>query len=340
MDLRLLLSLRKLVYLPGISGLEDTVGHYMAEYFEAHADEVRIDAIGNVIARYGPPTSDAIAILAHMDTVGMLVKRHNSDGSLGIVPIGGINLKSLPGTSVLVGDELGIIGVRSQHQARDGDELTQADDIYVNVRNAHMVEITTPIYYATQPVEMGELFASPYLDNRTGCAVLLHLAEQLQSAGHTVYLIGTVQEETTSAGAYSVLNTIKPTCAVFVDGTVTYDTPESRGRGSVMLGNGPVLTAFLYTSGSNGWHADPQLYAHLKKLASDNDIPYQQDATHGLISDAKVATWLGLPSAIIGIPMRGKHSQLEVVHIDDLEQTIALLTAFVRQPLPTLQRGK
>ncbi len=323
----------------GLSGQEDAIASSLAERLKPLADEVWIDGICNVVARFGPPSAKSVAILAHIDTVGMLVKRHNPDGTLGIVPVGGINLKSLPGTPVLVGDKPGVIGVRSQHQARPGDEAISADDLYIQVADASQIEITTPVSYAAHPIRMGDLVASPYLDNRAGCAALLTLAEQIKGAEYTIYLIGTAQEETTSAGAYSILHTLKPACAVFVDGTVSYDTAETRGKGSVMLGGGPVLTAFLYTSGSNGWHADPNLRRHLKFLADDGNIPYQQDATHGLISDAKVATWLGLPSAVIGIPMRGKHSQLETLHLDDLAQTVALLKAFVHAPLPIFERG-
>lgn len=332
--------LRELIAIPGLSGMEDAIAAHMAKHLEPLADAVWIDAIGNVVARFGEPSPNAIAILAHMDTVGMLVRRHNPDGTLGVVAVGGINLKSLPGTPVWVGDAPGVIGVRSQHQARSGDETVTADDLYIHTTDARQVEMTTPITYAADPVEMGGLFASPYLDNRAGCAVLLAAAERIQQPAQTVYLIGTVQEETTSAGAYPVLNALRPACAVFVDGTVSYDTPESRGKGSVVLGGGPVLTAFLYISGANGWHADPHLRAHLKMLAAQQGISYQQDATHGLISDSKVATWLGLPSAIMGIPMRGKHSQMEMIDLSDLTQTVELLTHCVHHPLPALKRGQ
>ncbi len=331
--------LRELVAIPGLSGMEDAIASHMAQRWQPFADAVWIDAIGNVIARFGEPSPNAIAVLAHIDTVGMLVRRHNPDGTLGVVAVGGINLKSLPGTPVRVGNAPGVIGVRSQHQARGGDEAASADDLYIHTADARQVEIATPVTYAAEPVAMGDLFASPYLDNRAGCAALLAAAEHIQNPAQTVYLIGTVQEETNSAGAYPVLNALRPACAVFVDGTVSYDTPESRGKGSVVLGGGPVLTAFLYISGANGWHADPQLRAHLKAVATQQHIPYQQDATHGLMSDSKVATWLGLPSAIIGIPMRGKHSQMEMLDLRDLTQTVELLTHALHHPLPTLKRG-
>ncbi len=341
MDISWLPDLKDLVTLPGISGNEDVVSRYMAKQLGAYADSVEIDSLGNVIARFGEPSSTAIAVLAHMDTVGLMVNAINSDATLRVVRIGGVNLKALPGTAVRVGDHSGIIGVRSQHQAKSGDALESTDDIYVHVASDLEVEITTPITYTPKWVQIGsEIISSPYLDNRASCAVLLELARQLKrERASTVYLIGTVQEETTCAGAYLALQSIAPAAAIFVDGTVSHDTPDTRSMGSVKLGAGPVLTAILYVSGLNGWHAHPALRTHLKQLAGQANVRYQQDAVHGLMSDARVVTWLGIPSAIVGIPMRGKHSPAEMIHVNDVTSTIRLLTAALSQPLPNLQRG-
>lgn len=341
MDISWLPDLKALVTLPGISGNEDAVLGYLDKQLGAYADSVEIDALGNIIARFGEPSSNAVAVLAHMDTVGLMVNAINGDGSLRVVRVGGVNFKALPGTAVRVNDQPGIIGVRSQHQAKSGDAVENTDDLYIHISSGSEVEITTPITYAPGWVEIGtDLIASPYLDNRAGCAVLLELARQLKrERASTVYLIGTVQEETTCAGAYLALQAVDPAAAIFVDGTVSHDTPDTEKLGSVKLGAGPVLTAFLYVSGLNGWHAHPALRNHLKEIAVEAGIPFQQDAVHGLMSDARVVTWLGIPSAIIGIPMRGKHSPAEMIHVKDVTSTIRLLTAALSQPLPNLQRG-
>jgi putative aminopeptidase len=305
------------------------------------ADEVTVDSLGNVIARFGSQTGTRIAILAHLDTVGLMVKRINPDGTLGVVRVGGVNLKALPGAAVRVGDIPGVIGVRSEHLARTGDLNLDIDSLYIEVGSAAGVEITTPVTYAPNVIDLGgNFFCSPCLDNRAGCAVLLELARQMPpNTPHTIYLIGTVQEETTCAGSQWALEAVKPDAALFVDGTVSYDTPDTRGRGNVTLGSGPVLTAFLYVSGLNGWHANPKLRAHLKQLALTNGLPYQQDAAHGLMSDARVVAATGTPSAIIGLPMRGKHSPAEVVHLADLQNAVELLKQCLRQSLPDLSRG-
>lgn len=327
--------LRELTAVPGISGNEETIARHLASRLKAFSTSVSIDPLYNVSARFGKGTDYGIAICAHIDTIGMMVKRINMDETLGIVRIGGINYKAIPGTAVRVhtdeGDVQGIVGVRSAHQARPGDEAIRADEeIYIDVgRKAIHVDITSPITYAPHFVELnGGVIASPYLDNRAGCAVLLALAERLKAEPppFKVHLIGTVQEETNAVGAQSILNTLRPSAAIFIDGTVSYDTPETRGRGETVLGSGAVLTSFLYISGIGSWHAHPVLRRQLKKTAHEHGVPFQQDAVHGLMSDSRVAIPLGIPSAVIGIPMRGKHSAAEMLQTSDLDAVLALLT--------------
>lgn len=332
--------LRTLTEVPGISGMEDGIARTLSGLLAAYADAVEIDSLASVIARFGDGSFPRVAVLAHIDTVGMLVKRVQGQ-MLGMVPVGGVNLKALPGAAVRVGDVPGVVTVRSQHQAQPGDmAVKDTDDITIDVGPGQAVEVATPVTYAPQSVVMGHHFAAPYLDDRAGCAALVELARLLPVAHPgTVYLVGTAQEETTCLGAYHALHAIQPQAAYFIDGTVSYDTPETRSRGMVALGQGPVLATFLYTSGSNGWHVHPKLEAHLRQIAAEYAIPIQNDAVHGLISDSRMAGWLGIPSAVIGLPMRGKHSPLEVMSLDDAAQAVGLLLETLLRPLPDLARG-
>ncbi len=337
--------LEALTAIPGPAGHEDAIARALAERLAPLAEEVRLDAVGNVIAPLGGPADGPrVVVLAHLDTVGFAVKTVSDAGILRVVPMGGVNLKALPGAAVCVGDIPGVIGVRSQHQARPGDETVREDELYVQIapERVAQISVTMPVTYAPQTLRLGDrLLAAPHLDDRAGCAALIALAERLTGASLPcqVTLIGTVQEETTCAGALAALRAVAPDVALFVDGTLSYDIPETHGQGMVRLGDGPVLTSFLYVSGLNGWHAHPGLREYLLRVAAEAGIPTQQDAIRGLISDARVATWLGIPSAVIGLPLRGKHAPLEIVHLDDLTHTVDLLAAVLSRPLPALRRG-
>ena len=339
--------LDKLVPLGGIAGHESAVMGTMAGELSPHADSVGCDEVGNLIARFGPEdATHKIAVLAHMDTVGFMIKTVRDDGICRVVPVGGVNLKAVPGAAVTVwrySDQVlspqlpgipGVIGVRSQHVAQSGDMETTVDDLYVQIDPAmcDQIAVTAPVTFAPHIIHLSDhLVSAPYLDNRAGCAALLvvgaWLGQAKKSLAETraVYLIGTVQEETTCAGALHALRQIAPRQAIFVDGTLSYDTPETAHQGSVQLGGGPVLTSFLYTSGLNGWHASPGLRSHLKDHAVTQSIPFQEDAIRGLMSDARAATWLGIPSALVGLPMRSKHAPLEMIHLDDLIHAIQLI---------------
>mgnify|MGYP001216175462 FL=1 len=333
--------LHTLTSVPGISGHEDIIAAHMAESFRPYADEVGIDPIFNVIARIGSGQGKKIAVCAHIDTIGMMVKSASANG-VRVVRIGGINYKALPGTPVRLhtsaGDIVGVVDVRSAHQARPGDEAVRTDDeiwIYTGA-NASGIEITTPISYAPQLLSLANGFVvSPYLDDRAGCAVLVALAERLKQnpSPHTVYLIGTVQEETNAIAAQAALSAVQPDLALFVDGTVSYDTPETAGRGETRLGGGAVLTAFLYISGIGSWHAHPRLRQRLKAIAGREGIQFQQDAVHGLMADSRAAIPLAIPSAVIGLPMRGKHSPAEVLNTADLDSALGLLHAALLDPM-------
>lgn len=335
----------ELAAIPGPAGHEDAIARHLAGRLAPLADAVTIDALANVTARFGPETgAPRVAVVAHSDTVGFLVKQVDPAGFLRVVAVGGVNLKALPGAAVQVGPHPGVIGVRAQHLARPGDLTVEVDDLAVEVDPAlaPTIAIATPVTFAPQAVALGEtMLASPSLDNRAGCAVLLALAARLRAdpPPGTVYLIASTQEETTCAGAMHALAQARPDYALFVDGTLSYDTLETAGRGAVRLGGGPVLTAYLYLSGLNGWHAHPGLRAHLAQIAAEAGLSVQHDAVRGLMSDARVTLPLAVPGALIGLPLRGKHAPLETVDLRDVAAAVDLLAATLYAPVPDLSRG-
>ncbi len=113
--------------------------------------------------------------------------------------------------------------------------------------------------------------------------------------------------------------------AIAVDGTVSYDTPDTPPLGDVRCGGGPVITRMLRTPGLNGWTPNPKLALSIEGVARHAGIPIQRDAVHGLMTDAKPLRLGDVPSALIGIPMRAKHSSVESVALADVESTIGLV---------------
>jgi putative aminopeptidase FrvX len=341
--------LKTLTAIPGISGHEDAIARATAEHLHPVVDAVWIDALANVIARIGTGDGIRVAFCAHLDTIGFLVKRQVGglgDAALRVVSVGGVNLKAVPGALVDIhttgGKVPGMIGVRSQHQsALVGDGTPAMEDLFIHVPGQTPIPIGSMVTYTPQFRTIGQTVVSPYLDDRAGVALLIALAERLHGRDlpFTVYLIGTTQEETTAQGARLALRAVAPDAAFFIDGTVSYDTPETNRFGEVYLGSGPVLTRFLYIRGLAAWHAHPRLWQHAYDLAAQHHIKRQIDVTHGLMSDALAAADLGIPSAVIGLPMRSKHAPLEMLDLRDFAAALELLTLLATSPLPDLARG-
>ncbi|MCS7070278.1 MAG: M20/M25/M40 family metallo-hydrolase, partial [Anaerolinea sp.] len=341
--------LRALTAIPGISGHEDEVARAVADHLRPVADAVWIDSLANVIARIGTGDGLRIAFCAHLDTVGFLVKRivgGLGDAALRVVSVGGVNLKAVAGALVDVhtpGDKVpGMIGVRSQHQSTlVGDGTPAMEDLFIHVPGQAHIPLGSMVTYTPQFRIIGQTVVAPYLDDRAGVALLIALAERLHGRERpfTVYLIATAQEETTAQGARVALRAVAPDAAFFIDGTVSYDTPETNRFGEVYLGSGPVLTRFLYIRGLAAWHVHPRLWQHAHDLAAQHRIKRQVDVVHGLMSDALAAADLGIPSAVIGLPMRSKHAPLEMIDLRDFDAASELLMLLATTPLPDLARG-
>lgn len=341
--------LKALTAIPGISGHEDAVARAAADHLRPFVDAVWIDSMANVIARIGTGDGARVAICAHLDTIGFLVKRQVGglgDTALRVVTVGGINLKAVSGALVDIhtagGKYPGMIGVRSQHQsALVGDDTPSMEDLFIHVAPQPSIPIGSMVTYAPQFRTIGQCVVSPYLDDRAGVALLIALAERLhgKELPFTLYLIGTTQEETTCQGARVALRSVSPDAAFFVDGTVSYDTPETNRFGEVYLGSGPVLTKFLYIRGLAAWHVHPGLWKHTYDLAVQHKIKRQNDVVHGLMADSLAAADLGIPSVVVGLPMRSKHAPLEMLDLRDFDAALELLTALSTTPLPELSRG-
>ena len=81
-----------------------------------------------------------------------------------------------------------------------------------------------------------------------------------------------------------------------------------------------------------GPNINPKVYARLVEVAKKKKIPYQVAAAGGGTgTDANVIqlTRAGVATGLIGLPLRYMHNPCELLQLDDLENTVALLTAFV-----------
>ena len=188
------------------------------------------------------------------------------------------------------------------------------------------IPIGTPATYRGGCTPLGEdLLSGKALDDRCGFAVLLDVLEQLRNKplDADLYVLGSTQEETHSTGAITAAYEIAPQLCVAVD--VTHgDSPDASKHETFKLGGGPVIGV--------GPNCSPAMSRRLKELAAALEMPAQIEVSSG---SSGTNAWPiqisreGVATAVLSIPERYMHTPLEVVSKTDLENTAALLAAYV-----------
>lgn len=339
--------LRTLTDLPGVSGHEDRIVGFVRHRFGLVTDDVRVDGIGNVIARLparrpGP----RVMVFAHLDQIGFCVKRLTDDGFVRIDRIGGVNRKALVAAPVWLhtgaGDAIpGSIGVMAHHLTPDAQRFTVPDlpELYVDVgarSRAELVDlglrVGDPITFAN-PFQLlhGDHLRAAALDDRAGVYILLKTFEALAARddlGCEVVAVATVQEEFNVRGSEPAARAIAPDLAICIDGSLSGDTPDLHGVNDVKMGGGPTVSLMTFHGRGTlgGLVPNPKLVRHFDAVAADLDVPLQRAASIGGLTDASFLQLLhgGIPAIDVGVPMRYSHSPVEMVHLGDVVQAIAL----------------
>ena len=185
---------------------------------------------------------------------------------------------------------------------------------------------------AATPVELrGRRLASRALDNRLGALVVLEAARRAAAAGDLkaeVVAVASVREEISLAGARTAAFASEPDVAITLDVTHTDDYPngdQARVTGSRSLGSGPSI--------SRGASQHEGIAQRLISVARDAEIPHTLEAdgsSSWTDADAVHETRAGVPSGLVGIPLRYMHSPSETCDLRDVEQAIELVARFCR----------
>jgi putative aminopeptidase len=343
--------IRTLTDLPGVSGHEDRIVGFVRHRFERVTNEVRVDGIGNVIARTGARDGPRVMLFAHLDQLGFCIKRLGEDGFVRIDRIGGVNRKALVAAPVLLHNDVGetipgSIGVMAHHLTPDAQRFTVPDipDLYVDVGAANREELEAlglkvgdPITFDNPFTLLGErCLRAAALDDRIGVYVLLEVFAALAARddlGCNVHAVATVQEEFNVRGSEPAARAIDPQLAICIDGSLAGDTPDLRGVNDIRLGGGPSMSLMTFHGRGTlgGLIPNPKLVRLFDATAQDVGIPLQRSASIGGLTDASFLQLLhhGIPAIDVGVPMRYSHSPVEMVCIDDVLQAVRLFTEVV-----------
>jgi endoglucanase len=331
----------------GPPGQEEEVAAILQRRVEDFC-EVRRDNIGSFIARkVGDAEAPRILVAGHMDEVAFMVTDIEA-GYLRIRPLGGWWPHVMLGQRVQVrtrkGTFLGVIGSKPPHElkAEERGKVLDFDEIFVDLGAAkgYDVEAETGVRRGdfVVPHAPFEQLANEKLavvkawDNRVGCALAVDLLRALRDLQHpnTVYGVATVQEEIGLRGADTAAFAVQPDVAFAVDVGLALDTPGSKRfeKNPERLGAGASI---LLLEGRAVAH--PRLARFVMDVAEEEGIPHHATSLAGGSTDANrfQVAGAGVPSVAICVPARYIHSHSSIIHRDDYEAALALLTAVVRR---------
>jgi tetrahedral aminopeptidase len=319
----------------GPSGYEDEVRRIVRSEVEALADEVRVDSLGNLIARKRPTRSSRdtkkVMIAAHMDEIGVIVSHVDEKGFVRFSPIGGVFRRYVLGGRVrFLNGTQGIIGY---DRLDNVDELPTLDKVYIDVGATSPkdspVSIGDVAAFDRQYTDLGNRLVAKSMDNRVGILVAIETLRALQVTPYDLYFVFTTQEEVGVRGATTAAYGVDPDIGLALDVTPTGDTPNAL-RMDMALGKGPCIKIQ-----DVGMIADPRVVQWMIRAAEKNKIPYQREVLLRGGTDARAIqlTRAGVPAGCISIPVRYVHSPSEMVDYSDVQNAVRLLTAVLRTPI-------
>ncbi len=319
----------------GPSGHEDAVRKVVLKEVKALADEVRVDALGNVIARKRPLKSiknpKKIMLAAHMDEIGVIVSHIDKKGFVRFTNIGGTFGRYTLGARVRFLN--GVTGVVGYDRLELVDTILPINKMYIDVgatsRDDCPVRIGDVAAFERSYMEIGDRLVAKSLDDRAGVTVLIETLRALKSTSNDVYFVFTTQEEVGVRGAGPAAFGVDPDIGIAVDVTPTGDTPSSL-KMVMELGKGPCIKFR-----DVGMISDPRVVDWMIKTAEKARIPYQREVLLIGSTDAREiqVSRAGVMAGALSIPVRYVHSSSEMVDINDLRNSVKLLVALLGKPV-------
>jgi len=294
---------------------------------EKHLDEVQVDTLGNVIG-IKKGGDKKVLLAAHMDQIGFMVRGITEDGYLAISPMGGVNPITLRSRMVRIrgrnGYVFGVIGEKPPHIEKKAEKKEIKElrvDIGVNSREEaeKFVNIGDVGTFVANYYELGNRIVATALDDRAGIYTLLKVMENVESDS-TLYFVASVQEEIGLRGAKVSGFRVEPDIGIAIDVTHARMPGMGKEEEPIELGKGPTIGV--------GPTAHPKIVRHF--IDSAGDIPYQIEpnpSRSGTDADVIQLTKEGVATVVISIPLRYMHSSVEMLDKRDLENTVRLIKA-------------
>lgn len=334
--------LQRLSESAGVPGREEFVRERIRDALEGLDLDLRLDAIGNLIAETsGPAGAPKVLISAHMDEIGFIVSHIDDRGFLRLQNLGGFDSRNLFARQVLVHGNAGEprIGVLNPatkpihlSSAEERKKIPEMSDFAVDlgldaetvkreVRIGDMVTLLQPFQ------DLGSVVVGKALDDRIGCWILIETLRRLDAPSVHVQAVFSVQEEVGLRGATTSAFGLAPDVGIALDTTLAVDTPGSPDHQAVTrLGDGVGIKISDSSMISTGW-----LVERMTDLAERHELPHQFEVLPrgGTDAGAIQRSRDGVPAITLSTPSRYVHTVTEMVAKRDAEAAVTLLGAFL-----------
>lgn len=323
------------------TGFESSGQKLWLEYIKPYIDTNFVDPYGSAVGIINPNEKFKVVIEAHADEISWFVNYITNEGLIYLKRNGGVDHQIAPGKRVLIHGKKGIVkavfgwpAIHTRIGGAEKETQPKVENLFLDTgaRSKKEVEALGVHVGAVATYEEGfdELAYNYYIgramDNRVGGFMIAEVARLLNENKKKIpfglYIVNAVQEEIGLRGAEMIARRIKPDVAIITDVTHDTTTPmiNKAIEGDIACGKGPSLA---YAPAVHN-----KLLQFVQDVAEDHKIPVQLrtlSRSTGTDTDSFAYANDGCPSVLISIPLRYMHTTVEMLHKDDIENTIRLM---------------
>ena len=335
--------LEKYLNNPSPTGFESEGQKLWLDYMKPYVDEYIVDNYGSVAGIINPGKKYKVVIEAHADEISWFVHYITKDGFIYLMRNGGSDHMIAPSKRVNIHTDKGIVkavfGWPAIHMRKGKEETPSLKNIFLDCGCTSKEEVEALGIHvgcvATFEDEFMILNKNKYvgraLDNRMGGFMIAEVARLLKESKtklpFSLYVVNSVQEEIGLRGAQMIAERIKPDVALVTDVCHDTNTPmvNKIENGDLKSGDGPVLTY--------GPAVQNNFLKQIISTAEKKKIPFQRavvSRSTGTDTDAFAYSNDGVTSALISLPLRYMHTTVEMVHKDDVENSIRMILETVK----------
>jgi len=340
---------KELSNLIGCPGHEEEVAEYILSQLQDCVDRAWIDALGNVLAIKEGSNPDGFRILldAHIDEVGFMISHIDEKGFLRIAPLGGIDKRVMLGLLLQFQANnkeriIGVVGAPPPHitKSEERERVPDITEMFVDIgcksgeevleKGLHVGSVGT-FYTEFEQLDENTLIGKAF-DDRTACNVLLQVLKALKDEDHphTILAVFAAQEEVGGRGATVGAFELQPTLALTLENTIASDVPGVPPNKVVTsIGAGPAITA-----ADRSLITPKKVLERIHKAAEKDNIAtqYKMPIFGGSDGGRIALVRSGVPTGVVSVPCRYIHGPVAMLKVDDIEDTIKLVTNFITMP--------